>query len=146
MFLELGDKTHPGKERFSFFILLGFLFCDLDSFNLHIQTKFLPIRQQKLWEMCKWRSRLQNSRFFSKSGSLGKTAGTYLNMQNADSFAVYENVQCEKRRLMLWLARNRLPKSCAFPGIGLSTAERQAPFVHALIEVNPSAFKIFFLY
>ena len=66
-------------------------------------------------------------------------------MQNADSFAVYENVQGEKHRLMLWLARNRLPKSCAFPGIGLSTAERQAPFVHALIEVNSSAFKIFFL-
>ena len=100
MFLELGDKTHPGKERFSFFILLGVLFCDLDSFNLHIQTKFLPIRQQKLWEMYKWRSRLQNSRFSQNRGGLG-SARTYLNMQNADSFAVYENVQCEKRRLML---------------------------------------------
>ena len=74
--------------------------CDLDSFNLHIQTKFLPIRQQKLWEMYKWRSRLQNSRFSQNRGGLG-SARTYLNMQNADSFAVYENVQCEKHRLML---------------------------------------------
>ena len=28
MFLELGDKTHPGKEGFSFFILLCVLFCN----------------------------------------------------------------------------------------------------------------------
>ena len=61
MFLELGDNTQRGKERFPFFyiqsvpsFLVGIYVSDKtrNCCDLHIQIMFLAIRQQKfIWSL-----------------------------------------------------------------------------------------------
>ena len=59
MFLELGAKTHRGKERFPFFCIARCLFSNWymsqikqEVVDLHIQINFLAIRQQKfIWSL-----------------------------------------------------------------------------------------------